>query len=444
MTLTLESPTAVEKNHAHPPPPHRPILPGIPNSQLRAVGIGQFVEWFDWAAYSLLAVYFANQFFPESAAGLTALLGSFGILAVGFIVRPLAGLVVGAIADRLGRRYALLITVYGMGIASLVMAVAPTYKDVGLLAPIIVLAARIIQGISIGGEFSTMAAFAMESAEEGKRGWVAGLVNFFGNLGQIALIGLITVLAFILTPEEMSAWGWRAVFLCGAIFALLGVFLRKNVEDTLNTDEKHTSVTLSSLLTPIFRFPQQSIQVIGLTAGFTAMVYTWGSYFPTYANTYHGFDLRYSLVALFTTYAVMSVFTPIAGILSDKLGRRTTMVVGGLALTVGTVPALGLLNDSLTRLLLIQLAGSAALALLQASSMPLYTELFPKQFRATGYGFPYSLTVGLIGGTIPMVGTHLASAGHPEAFPWYLVALMGVSTTFYLFIKETAFRPLPT
>ena len=137
------------------------------------------------------------------------------------------------------------------------------------------------------------------------------------------------------------------------------------------------------------------------------------------------------------------VMVPVAGLVSDRIGRRPTLVIGGLGLTLGTVPALGLLNDSVLRLLLVQLAGSAMIALLQAGTMPAYSELFPRRVRAAGYGFPYSLTVGVVGGTVPMIGTELASIGRPELFPWYLVSLMAISTVFYFFIRETAFDPLP-
>lgn len=421
----------------------RQLIPGIDGRQLRAVGIGQVIEWFDWTAYALLAVYFADQFFPASASGLTALLGSFGILAVGFIVRPLSGLVIGSIADHFGRKTALMITVYGMGISSLVMALAPTYAQVGVAAPIILLLARVVQGMCIGGEFSTVASFAMESAEPGRRGWVAGLVNLFGFFGNALVVAVVFGFSYTLSDEAMREWGWRAVFFIGALLALLGIFLRRFMVETLDTTKVDNKVTLASLIGPMRRYPRQTIQVIGLTVGFTAMVYAWGTYFPTYANTYHGLDLQWTMLALLITNLASMVLTPLAGILSDRVGRKPTLVGAGLALTLGTVPMLNLLNDSIGRLLLIQLVGNVFICMLQASTMPAYCELFPKRFRATGYGFPYSLTVGLVGGTIPMVGTQFANIGLPEAFPWYLVTLMAVSTLFYMAMRETAFKPLP-
>ena len=436
MSTAIEAPDAPELTT-----PRRGL--GIERRQLIGAGIGQVIEWFDWTAYALLAVYFAPQFFPADTSGLVALLGTYGILAVGFIARPLAGLVVGAVADHFGRKRALMLTVYGMGGASLVIALAPTYEQVGALAPLILLLARIVQGICIGGEFASVSALAMESAGPGHRGWVAGLMNLFGNLGGVLLVGIVTGLAFLIGDDAMAAGGWRIVFLLGALLALGGWFLRRHMAETQAPEAADHRVTLRSLVHPMLRRPRQSIQVIGLTLGFTAMVYAWGTYFPAYASTYRGLALQWSMLSLLVTHLSLMVLMPLAGLVSDRFGRRPTMVAGGLALTLGTVPALGLLTDSVARLLVIQLVGNAFIALLQASSMPAYAELFPRRFRATGFGFPYSLTVGLIGGTVPLVGTELKNLGAPDAFPWYLVALMGISTLFYLRMRETAFDPLP-
>ncbi|OMH34876.1 MFS transporter [Tersicoccus sp. Bi-70] len=417
------------------------LVPGIPRRQLRAAGIGNLIEWFDWNAYALLSVYFAGQFFPAGTSPLVALLGTFGIMAVGFIARPLAGLVLGTVADRFGRKPALLLTVYGMGVSSLLIAFAPTYAQVGLVAPLILLVARIVQGICIGGEYASMSAFAMEMAPQGRRGFIAGVLNAVAGFGQIAVAGLVLLLSWTLPHEAMTAWGWRLVFVVGALLSVAGIWLRRDMHETI--DARRSRAGATGMFAAMRRYPGATVRVVGLTIGFTAMVYAWGTYMPTYATTYRGFDPKLGMVAMVVSTVVAMVGALVAGRLSDRFGRRPTMVAAGVLLTVGTVPALALINHSVWSLIAVQGFGMLTLSLLQASSMPAYTEMFPADFRAAGLGFPYALTVGLIGGTVPMVGTQLASVGLPTAFPWYLVVLMAISTVFYLTMKETAFEPLP-
>ena len=413
----------------------------IPKRQLAAAVVGNFIEWFDWAAYALLSIYFASQFFPENAPPLVALLGTFGILAIGFLVRPVAGLVVGKIADRFGRKFALLLTVYGMGISGLIIGLAPTYEQVGILAPIILLFARIMQGVCIGGEYAAMSAFAMEMSPQGRRGFIAGVLSAFGFAGQMAVATLVTISVWVLSPEQMTSWGWRAIFIFGALLSIGGIWIRRGMEETLDTDKDHAEPL--RIFDALKKNPMATVKVVGLTIGFTAMVYAWGTYMPAYAMTYKGLDPRFSMTAIMISFAIAGIAAVGAGLLSDKLGRKKTMLFAGIVLAIGTVPAMNFLNDSLLRLVVLQGVAHIILALLQASSMPAYTELFPTKFRASGLGFPYSMTVGLVGGTAPLVGTYFASIGWLGTFPWYLSILMGISVIFYATMKETAFSPLP-
>lgn len=417
------------------------VIPGIPRKQLQAAAIGNLIEWFDWNAYALLSVYFASQFFPKDTSPGVALLGTFGIMAVGFIARPIAGLVVGTIADRFGRKLAMLITVYGMGAASLLIGLAPTYEQIGIFAPLLLLVARIIQGICIGGEYAALTAFAMEMAPNGRRGYVASLLYVVGTVGQIMVVIFILGFSWTLSPEAMQEWGWRCIFIIGAALSLLGIWMRRDMKETIDVETSRAGAT--SMFAPMKKYPRETLKVIGLTIGFTAMVYAWGAYMPAYAATYEGFDPKYSLIAMLISYSVTMVAAPFAGKLSDRFGRKITMAGAGVILAVGTVPALSLLNDQLWVLICVQTFGLVTLSQLQSSSMPAFAEMFPSDFRAAGLGFPYALTVGLIGGTVPMVGTQLSTMGMPSAFPWYLSILMVVSTIVYATMKETAFKPLP-
>lgn len=413
----------------------------IPRRQLAAASAGQLIEWFDWNAYALLTIYFASQFFPEGTSPLVSLLGSFGIMAVGFLFRPLAGLIVGKIADQFGRRFAMMLTVYGMGAAALMMAFAPTYAQTGILAPIILLLARIIQGICIGGEYAAMTAFAMEMAPQGKRGFVAGVLNFFSFAGQFTVALLVVIASWTFSEQQMTDFGWRLIFVIGALLSVGGIFIRRGMQET--TDVEKEKKRGFSVFEAIRKNPGATVRVIGMTMGFTVMVYTWGTYMPAYAQTYKGLDPKYGMLATLISLTVAAFASLGAGWLSDRLGRKATMLTAGLVLMVGTVPAMGFLDDSLWKLIVLQGIANIVLMLLQASAMPAFAELFPRSFRASGLGFPYSLTVGLIGGTAPMVGTLFADLGFMQAFPWYLTGLMAISVVFYATMKETAFAPLP-
>jgi len=413
---------------------------GIPRGQLSSAAVGNLIEWFDWNAYAFLSVYFAKQFFPANTSTVVALLGTFGIMAVGFLMRPIAGLVIGKIADLRGRRFAMLLTVYGMGIAALTMAVVPTYAQIGILAPLILLAARIIQGICIGGEYGAMSAFAMESSPRGKRGTVAGVLNAVAQSGQLAVTILVVGATLLLSATDMTEWGWRLIFGVGAALSIFGIWIRRNMVETAS--DKPAQKHAAGLFASFRAFPKQSLQVVGLTIGFTVMVYAWGSYIPAFAFTYKGVDPKLGLISTMISAVVGGIAALALGPVSDKFGRRKTMLAAGLVLAIGTVPAMNLIT-SFGTLITFQALAAVALGMLQVSSMPAYSELFPRQFRAAGLGFPYALTVGLVGGTAPLVGTQFAAWNIGAAFPWYLAVLMLISVVFYARMKETAYSPLP-
>lgn len=432
---------AIEKDASPDRSRGLPLIGGISGRQLTAAAVGNLLEWFDWNAYAFLAVYFSPLFFPKGTSALVALLGSFGILAIGFLCRPLAGLVIGFLADRVGRKPALLMTVWGMGIASALMALTPTYAQIGVAAPLLLLLARVLQGLCIGGEYSSIAAFAMEMAPRGKRGRVAAFLTIVAALGQMIVVLLILLLVSFLPAAAMGSYGWRIIFGIAALLSLAGVWMRSGMTETLHAK---TAVTERiHVLSALVRFPKQSLMIVGMILGFTAMVYAYGAYMPAYATTYVHLDTKYTMTAMLISLALSIVAAVPAGWLSDRWGRKATMVLAGILLSVGTVPLLGLLNSNVWTLVVAQSFGLVVLMLLQASSMPALAEMFGGRFRAAGLGFPYSLTVGVIGGTVPMVGTALAGAGAHGLFPWYLTGLMVISTLVYLAMKETAFTPLP-
>ncbi|MEU5299868.1 MFS transporter [Streptomyces noursei] len=417
--------------------------------QLAAASIGNAVEWYDWYAYSFLAVYFADQIFPKGAGNsLVPLLSTFAVFAVGFFMRPIGGLLMGAVADRRGRRAALTLTILLMGGGSLLVALTPTYAATGVLAPIVLVVARLVQGLSVGGEFAASTTFLVESAGPGRRGLFASFQYVSTTAGQLLAAGTGALLAALLTEDQMGRWGWRIAFLLGALLSLLGLWIRRGARETLTQDPDAAGAGAGraagrpGLFEGLRRYPRQSLLICGITAGGTIAYYTWTTYLPTYAQVNAGFDKGDALTVGTLSLAFFAVLQPLGGLLSDRIGRKPMLLVFALGFAVSAVPLLHLVTDAFVSLLLVQCAGMVLLTGYTSIAAAVNAELFPARVRAAGIGFPYSLTVALFGGTAPYVGTWFKQAGHPDLFPWYVGVICLVSFFVYLALPETAHRPL--
>ncbi|MEK2476133.1 MULTISPECIES: MFS transporter [Streptomyces] len=417
--------------------------------QLAAASIGNAVEWYDWYAYSFLAVYFADQIFPKGAGNsLVPLLSTFAVFAVGFFMRPIGGLLMGAVADRRGRRAALTLTILLMGGGSLLVALTPTYAATGVLAPIVLVVARLVQGLSVGGEFAASTTFLVESAGPGRRGLFASFQYVSTTAGQLLAAGTGALLAGLLTENQMGRWGWRIAFLLGALLSLLGLWIRRGARETLTQDPDAAgagtaqSAGRPGLFEGLRRYPRQSLLICGITAGGTIAYYTWTTYLPTYAQVNAGFDKGDALTVGTLSLAFFALLQPLGGLLSDRIGRKPMLLVFALGFAVSAVPLLHLVTDAFVSLLLVQCAGMVLLTGYTSIAAAVNAELFPARVRAAGIGFPYSLTVALFGGTAPYVGTWFKQAGHPDLFPWYVAVICLVSFFVYLALPETAHRPL--
>ncbi|MFE0190067.1 MFS transporter [Streptomyces sp. NPDC058989] len=424
--------------------------------QLAAASVGNAVEWYDWYAYSFLAVYFAEQVFPEGTGNsLVPLLSTFAVFAVGFFMRPVGGLLLGAVADRRGRRTALTVTILLMGVGSLLVAVTPTYAATGVLAPLVLVVARLVQGLSVGGEFAASSTFLVESAGPGRRGLFASFQYVSTTLGQLLASGTAALLAATLTEREMGQWGWRVAFLIGAALSLLGLWIRRGAQETLPQarnsagagkapSAEQPSATRPGLFEALRRHPRESLLICGITAGGTLAYYTWTTYLPTYAQVNAGFDKGDALTVGTLSLAFFALLQPLGGMLSDRIGRKPLLLGFSLGFAVLAVPLLHLVTDAFLSLLLVQCAGMVLLTGYTAIAAAVNAEVFPARVRAAGIGFPYSLTVALFGGTAPYVGTWFKQAGHADLFPWYVAALCLVSFVVYLTLPETSRRKLET
>ncbi|MFF4607164.1 MFS transporter [Streptomyces sp. NPDC001339] len=423
--------------------------------QLAAASIGNAVEWYDWYAYSFLAVYFAEQVFPnDTGNSLVPLLSTFAVFAVGFFMRPVGGLLMGAVADRRGRRAALTLTILLMGAGSLLVALTPTYAATGVLAPLVLVVARLVQGLSVGGEFAASTTFLVESAGPGRRGLFASFQYVSTTIGQLLSSGTAALLAALLTERQMGQWGWRVPFLIGALLSLLGLWIRRGARETLpqalrsssdssdSSDAGQRAADRPGLFEALRRHPRQSLLICGITAGGTLAYYTWTTYLPTYAQVNAGFDKGDALTVGTLSLAFFALLQPLGGLLSDRIGRKPLLLGFSLGFAVLAVPLLHLVTDAFLSLLLVQCAGMVLLTGYTAIAAAVNAEVFPARVRAAGIGFPYSLTVALFGGTAPYIGTWFQQAGHAGLFPWYVAALCLVSFLVYLTLPETAHQQL--
>jgi MHS family alpha-ketoglutarate permease-like MFS transporter len=387
---------------------------------------GNLVEWFDFYIYSFCALYFSSQFFPK-ADPTTQLLNTAGIFAAGFLMRPVGGWLFGRIADRYGRRSAMMISIVMMCGGSLMIAVLPTYAQIGTLAPALLLVARLFQGLSVGGEYGTSATYMSEVAEPGRRGFFASFqyVTLIG--GQLVALLVLVVLQQLLSHDELVAWGWRIPFVVGAASALISLYLRRSLAETTTASDRKNKDAGS--MRTLLKHKRAFITVLGFTAGGSLIFYTFTTYMQKYlVNSVHmsketaSFVMTVALLA----YAGMQ---PLFGALSDRIGRRTSMIwFGGLA-TVCTAPimfALGGVTSPVVAGVLI-IAALAIVSLYTSISGLIKAEMFPVEVRALGVGLSYAVANAIFGGSAEYVALWFKQAGMEQNFYWYVSAMCAIS-----------------
>lgn len=412
--------------------------------QVAAASAGNAVEWYDWLAYSYLAVYFADQIFPRGHGQLTPLLSAYAVFAAGFVMRPIGGLLLGACADRQGRRSALMLAIALMGAGQLIIVFMPTYDQVGLFAPLLLATARLVQGMSVGGEFAISAVFLIESAPAHQRGLYSSFSYVSSNLGQFLAAGTVTLITAVLTDATMHIWAWRIPFAIGAVACLIALWMRHS---TVETYPLAGSIRMGHAPPPrLFEFmrhyPYQTLLVGGMTVAGTVVFYTWTTFLPTYVQITAGFNSGGTAVVATVALALFTVLQPFVGMFSDRIGRKPLLVSFGAGFALLTVPMLKLVANSFWSLLLIMCFGIVLLSCYTAIAAVAMVELFPAQVRTAGIGLPYSLTVALFGGTAPYFATLLIEHGRADWFGWYVTTLALVSTVTYAAMRETRGKPL--
>ena len=401
--------------------------------------VGNLVEWYDWYVYSAFSLYFASAFFP--AGDRTAqLLNAAAIFAVGFVVRPIGGWLMGRYADRHGRRAALTLSVTLMCAGSLLIALTPGYAAIGVLSPALLVIAWIVQGVSLGGEYGTSATYLSEMATRAHRGFYSSFQYVTLIMGQlIALAVLILLQRVFLTPEQLESWGWRIPFAIGGLLAVAAVYLRRGIAET--PDFTNASEAGKGGVAHLVRaHPRQVLVVTGLTLGGTVAFYTFTTYAQKFLVNTSGWSKDDATLITALALLVFMLLQPLFGALSDRWGRKPLLIgfgIGGMLLTVPILDLLGRTSD-LTQGFLLMLAALIIVSGYTSINAVVKAELFPAEIRALGVGLPYAVSVSLFGGTAEYIALWLKSIGHEQWFFWYVAGCCAVSLCVYVAMQDTS------
>ncbi|MET9684175.1 MFS transporter [Streptomyces coeruleorubidus] len=407
--------------------------------------IGNLIEWYDWYAYTAFSVYFASVFFP-SGDQTAQLLNTAAVFAVGFLMRPIGGWVLGRYADRRGRRAALTLSVTLMAAGSLIVALTPSYGSIGVAAPILLVAARLLQGLSVGGEYSTSATYMSEVASPGRRGYYSSFQYVTLIAGQLTALGLQIVLQQVLSAAQMEAWGWRIAFVVGAAGAVVVLWLRRGMDESESFERaaseggKEQSGPARGSLRLLLSYPRQCLVVVGLTMGGTLFFYTYTTYLQKFMVNTSGIAKPTAAWINFLALLVFVVLQPVMGLLSDRVGRRPLLIAFGVLGTVVVVPSLTLLSHTSDPVyaFLLMVVPLAVSSLYTSISAVVKAELFPTSIRALGVGLPYALTVAVFGGTAEYVALWFKNAGHENWYFYYVTACVLISLLVYIRMRETS------
>jgi MHS family alpha-ketoglutarate permease-like MFS transporter len=400
---------------------------------------GNLVEWYDFYAYAFTSIYFAAAFFPAGDTT-SQLMATAGIFAVGFFMRPLGGWLFGWIADTHGRKNSMVISVLMMCAGSLLIAILPTYATIGAAAPVLLLVARLVQGLSVGGEYGTAATYMSEVAGKGHRGFYSSFqyVTLIG--GQLLALLVLVALQAWLSVDELKAWGWRIPFVIGAVTAVVAMYLRRSLVETGSESAMHSKEAGS--LRGLLKYKRSVLLVLAFTMGGSLYFYTFTTYMQKYlVNTAH-MDAKTVSFVMTCVLVIYMLLQPVFGALSDRIGRRNNMLLFSGIATLASVPLLGSLGQVSSPYVAFALALAALViaSFYTSISGVVKAELFPGTVRALGVGFTYAVGNALFGGTAEYVALSLKSAGHEAWFAWYVTVLVAVAFVASMLMPDTRRR----
>jgi len=407
---------------------------------------GNLVEWFDWYAYAAFTLYFAPVFFPDEDPT-AQLLSAAAVFAVGFLMRPIGAWVMGVYADHKGRKAGLTLSVSLMCAGSLIIGCAPGYAQIGIAAPILLLFARLLQGISVGGEYGSSATYLSEMATPKHRGFWSSFQYVTLISGQLLALLLLIVLQRTLNTEALESWGWRIPFFVGALLAVVVFWLRRRLDETaafkaegVRTEPK------SSALQLILKHPKEALMVLGLTAGGTLAFYTYTTYLQKFLVNTSGFSKTTATEISAGALLIYMLLQPAVGALSDRIGRRPVMIAFGVLGVLCTVPIMSTLAVTTNAFAAFALALSALVIVsgYTAINAVVKAELFPAHIRALGVALPYAIANALFGGTAEYVALWFKLDGNESRYFWYVTVMVGVSLLVFVFMRDTKHKTLIT
>lgn len=417
----------------------------IDPTRLRAIVVGSagnLVEWYDFYCYAAFSLYFSASFFPKQDPTAQAM-STAAIFALGFFVRPIGGILFGYMGDRYGRRKALIASVLLMCVGSLLIACAPTYAAIGVAAPILLLLARLLQGLSLGGEYGSSATYLSEMASSKHRGFYASFqyVTLIG--GQlVALMVLLVLQNFFLSAAELKEWGWRIPFFIGAALALTALIMRRELPETKSFEiaRKHTALTgITSIFKQLAQYPKEVMVVIGLTMGGTLAFYVYTIYMQKFLKLSVGLTDGQTTAVTAGSLIFAMVLQPLYGALSDRIGRRPLLLGFAIFGTLLTYPILSAIRNAQGPWEAFGLIACAWIILSGYTSINavVKAEMFPAAIRATGVGVPYAVAVSVFGGTAEYVALWFKDRGNESGFYWYATIVIACSLLVYLLMRDT-------
>ncbi|KAB0264446.1 MFS transporter [Microvirga brassicacearum] len=425
-----------------------PVDARASSSRLKTIfggSIGHFIEWYEWSIYGLLAGIFAVQMFPADDPT-ASLIASFSAFAIGFAGRPIGAFVLSPLADKYGRRTMLSATIIMAGIGSLIIGLCPTYAQIGVAAPIIIVAARLLQGFSSGGEFQIAITFLNEHASDRNRALGASPQMVSIGLSVLVATAVASLTTRFLPPDALASWGWRLPFLLGALLSLYGLYMRRGIDETPAFEKIKDKQKLSaaSILASLAKYPKEAFIVFVVQMN-GVQYYLWLIFLPTYANLVGGLDRAAGFAGNIAATAAYCVGVPTFAYLSDRIGRKPFLIAAAVCFLVFTYPLLSMLvgNPSFGTFLFVAVVGAIFISLNNSVIGTLFAELFPTQVRTSGIGIPYAVCAAIFGGTAPLIATWLQGLGGPLYISIYVMIICAITLLTHIFLTpETRGRSL--